>query len=109
VAKLLLPAVDQLIKQSLATDTFNNPNRPVDPKFGEVYIYRCGEAEPVCVGDLQQWKHDGFYLRSNRQMPGHHFQQEDYINHDVKKVVLTDPLNCVKVLHYRHKVNAASC
>jgi hypothetical protein len=103
--------VDQLIKQSLATDTFNNPNRPVDPKFGDVYIYRCGAAGRVCALDRQKWKHDGVLYRSHKQVPDREFHQATYIkslNHDEKKLVLTDSLNGVKVLHYRHKVNTTA-
>ena len=45
VDKLKLPFVDQLIQQSLVTNTFNNLDRKVDPKFGDVYIYRHGAAQ----------------------------------------------------------------
>ena len=106
VDKLKLPFVDQLIQQSLVTNTFNNLDRKVDPKFGDVYIYRHGAAQHVRDG--QKWKHDGVQPRSHK-LVDRAFSQAAYIkdgNKDDKKYVLRDPLNGVQVVHYRHKVNA---
>ena len=108
VTKLKLPFANRLIQQSLATNTFNNLDRHVDPKFGDVYIYKCGKAHLVSARDGQNWKHDGVYPRRHYLVPNREFSQAAYIkedNKDDKKYVLSDPLNGVHVVHYRHKVN----
>ena len=47
VTKLKRPFADRLIQQSLATNTFNNLDLHVNPKFVDVYIYKSGKAHLV--------------------------------------------------------------
>ena len=106
IAKLQLLEVAAIIAEAFANNTFNKLGKTVQPRNGDLYIYKCGAKEPVVKLDQQQWKHDGTQKRQNKkQLANRMFFQTCYIksilNHEDKKYILSDEENGVQLLHYR--------
>ena len=106
ITKLLLPMAAQLIAESLANDKFNDLEKTVEPRNGDLYIYRCDTKEHVAALDKQAWRNDGVKQRDNKKaLPDRVFEQTTYIassiNKEERRYILSDPQHGVQVLHYR--------
>jgi hypothetical protein len=105
VPKIQLKVMGKMLKDCLDRNTFNNLAKPVDPKIGDLYIYKCGAIPPVHAIDSTNWKHSHTDTRTNQlHFPGRILDQITYIRRDdlpQKKVILFDSLRGLVVVHYR--------
>lgn len=112
LSKLRMVTVAELYQEMESTDNYNSLHKPVDPRNGDLYIYKAGSRDPVLLLDNQPWKHDGLDIRKCEKLfPGRKFEQATFIksdaDKDTKKIVLSDNINGIQIVHYRGKVNAA--
>jgi hypothetical protein len=105
VPKIQLKVMGKMLKDCLDRNTFNNLAKPVDPKIGDLYIYKCGAIPPVHAIDSTNWKHSHTDTRKNQiHFPGRILDQITYVRRDdlaQKKVILFDSLRGLVVVHYR--------
>ena len=105
ITKLTHPLMVQLISESLANDKFNDLGKELEPRNGDLYIYKCDKKETVAALDQLPWRNDGVDKRTNQKFPNWEFEQTNYIkskvNREERKYILTDHQHGIQVLHYR--------
>ena len=89
----------------MANDKFNDLGKELEPRNGDLYIYKCDKKETVAALDQLPWRNDGVDKRTNQKFPNWEFEQTNYIkskvNREERKYILTDHQHGIQVLHYR--------